>query len=205
VGEADIRANVVMFSIQSKSKCPNASHEAPAVLSSKREGRKPGIVRRKPNLEHMAEGNLPRYNAFGEKQLHSNSIPSIPSLTHGQSIATPSDVCSLRLDNENSQFPSKLLTVEKVSKLPELPEVRERQLSSSTSSLGSHCVAAETSIVCRKRANPAAGPGIRVVEKHKRPKIEAIPAAMSREKQDRPKWSLMRAARALLWPISNLR
>lgn len=170
VDEATIRTNVVMLSVQSISKCPKASHEAPAVLSSKRESRKPGLTHQKPNLERTATGNLLRYTAFGDvlddpfhycpgdpgddeyrfpsqwdpgfsdfkKQSHSSSIPSTPSLTHGQSIATPSNVCFLGLDNADNQFPSKLLTVENISKLPGLPKKKRRHLSSCTSSLGGY-------------------------------------------------------------------
>jgi hypothetical protein len=204
VDEATIRTNVVMLSIQSMSKCPKASHEAPAVLSSKQEIRKPSLTHQKPNLEHTAKGKLPHYTAFSdslddpfhycpgdpdddeyhfpsqwdsgfsdfEKQLHSSSIPSTPSLTHGQSIATPSNVCSLRLDNADNQFPSKLLTVENISKLPGLPKKKRRHLSSCTSSLRGHSATTKTSIAYHKRANPNADPDIRVSEKQKRPKIK---------------------------------
>ena len=236
VDEATIKAYVAMLSIQSRSKCPKASREAPAVLSSNRESRKPGLAHRKPNLEHAAKGNLPCHTAFGdslddpfhyrpgdlddneyclpsqwdsgfsdfEKELHSSSIPSIPSLAHGQSIATSSDTCSLRLDNADNQFPSKLLTVKNVSKLSGLPKKKKRHLSSCTSSLGGHSATTKTLTVYHKRANLKADPDIRVSEKHKRPKIEAIPATVSHGEQDRSEWSLMRSARALLRPISNL-
>jgi hypothetical protein len=210
VDEATIRTSVAMLSIQSMSKCPKASHEAPAVLSSKRESRKPGLTHREPNVERTAKGNLPHYTAFGDslddpfhycpgnpdddeyrflsqwdsgfsdfgKQFHSSSIPSTPSLTHGQSIATPSNVCSLRLDNAENHFPSKLLTVENISKLPGLPKKKRRHLSSCTSSLGGHSATTKTSIVYHKGANPKADPDIQVSERHKRPKIKAIPATV---------------------------
>jgi len=208
VDSAEIRAYVAMLSIQSKSKCPKAFREAPAVASSIHEPRNASAANT-ANCDltrTKAPDDLLHYPLFSdagdERRLaydtdlgfeqSSTWLPSTPSLTQGQSNATWSNVRSLSsVDAQQTRLERgghpvhALPTEENVAKVPGYS--RKRQVDSDASSSSSYKSAQVTLTAPRKRVKTD---------------VDSDNAASGR--QAKSKWSVLRSARALLSMLSTL-
>jgi hypothetical protein len=217
VDSAEIRTYVAMLSIQSKSKCPKAFREAPAVASSILEPRNASVANT-ANCDLIctkALDDLLYYSSFSDAgdeyrldydmdlgfEQSSTWLPSTPSLTQRQSNATWSNVRSLSPIDAQQTILERggrpvhaLPTRENVSKVPGYS--RKRQVDSDVSSSSSYKSAQATLKGPRKRA-----------------KTEAESDSPASGRQAKPEWSVLRSAgrsvlrsaQALLSMLSTLR